>query len=158
VRRTAAVTQTALAGVMLERSLARFRPSMATFSEETTPSRSPSCLGSPFMVRTQGGLEGAGCVEASEPRGGAGAHPVTPNSQNPDGPRKHPIIGLIRDASLHAPIFRSTEQTNNKTSKTATGGGCWLAAGIDNGRTLGFALAKGLIRGLTRCPNPSLRI
>ena len=24
-----------------------------------------------------------------------------------------------------------------------------------NGRTLGFALAKGLIRGLTRCPNPS---
>jgi hypothetical protein len=26
------------------------------------------------------------------------------------------------------------------------------------GRTLGFALAKGLIRGLTCCPNPSLKI
>ena len=25
-------------------------------------------------------------------------------------------------------------------------------------RTLGFALAKGLIRGLTRCPNPSSKI
>ena len=27
-----------------------------------------------------------------------------------------------------------------------------------NVRTLGFALAKGLIRGLTRCPNPSSKI
>ena len=27
--------------------------------------------------------------------------------------------------------------------------------GSEVGRTLGFALAKGLIRGLTRCPNPT---
>ena len=27
----------------------------------------------------------------------------------------------------------------------------------EDGRTLGFALARGLIRGLTRCPNPPTR-
>jgi len=39
VRRTPTEPNTALAGVMLESSFARFKPSMATSSEERTPSR-----------------------------------------------------------------------------------------------------------------------
>ena len=56
VRRMATEPKTALAGVILETSFARFRPSMAVVSEERTSSDHPSDLS--VMVEMQGGCEG----------------------------------------------------------------------------------------------------
>ena len=71
VRRMATEPKTALAGVMLEISLARFRPSMAMFSEERTPSRPLGCWDLSVMVETQGGWGEAvwceGCEKKPEP-------------------------------------------------------------------------------------------
>ena len=63
--------KTALAGVMLETSFARFSVSMATFSEERAPSR-PLCRWNlATMAQTQGSCEKtvlrAGCEEEPEP-------------------------------------------------------------------------------------------
>jgi len=60
VRRMATEPKTALAGVILESSLARFRPSMAMFSEERPPSRPFGCWDVSVMIGTQGGWEKAG--------------------------------------------------------------------------------------------------
>jgi len=71
VRRTLTVPKTALAGVTLETSFARFRASMAIFSEERAP---PCPLGrweSVAMVEIPGRYEDAmrreGCEEEPEP-------------------------------------------------------------------------------------------
>ena len=70
VRRIATEPKTALAGVMLEISLARFRPSMAMFSEERTPSCPFGCWDLSAMVETQYGCgkvrRCAGCAGTSE--------------------------------------------------------------------------------------------
>jgi len=71
VRRMLTEPKTALAGVMLESSFARFSPLMATSSEERTPSHPFGRLDLSAMVETQGSREkavrGAGCEEESEP-------------------------------------------------------------------------------------------
>ena len=71
MRRMATEPNTALAGAMIEASLARFRPSMAMFSEERTPSLPFGCWDLSAMVKAQGSWEKArlraGCAEASEP-------------------------------------------------------------------------------------------
>ena len=71
VRRMATEPKTALAGVMFESSLARFRPSIAIFSEERTPSRPFGRWDLSVMVETQGSCEEAvrceGCEGEPEP-------------------------------------------------------------------------------------------
>ena len=71
VRRALTVPKAALAGVMLEISFARFRASMATFSEETTPSRPFGRRNLAAMVEAQGDWDKAvrrtGCEEEAEP-------------------------------------------------------------------------------------------
>jgi len=52
VRREPTVIKAALAGVMLETSFARFRTSMATFSEERTPFRPFGRWNSAAMVES----------------------------------------------------------------------------------------------------------
>ena len=63
--------KTALAGVILETSLARFMASMAPFNVEIIPSRSLGCGESAFMVETRGSYERAvrreGPEEGPEP-------------------------------------------------------------------------------------------
>ena len=70
-RRMATEPIIALAGVALEASLARFRASMAMFSEERTPSCPFGCWDLSVMVKGQDSRERAelhaGCAEASEP-------------------------------------------------------------------------------------------
>ena len=66
VRRMATEPNTALAGVILEISFARFSPSMATFSEERAPSRPFGCWDLAAMAKTQDSCEkavrrGQGC-------------------------------------------------------------------------------------------------
>ena len=57
VRTTLTEPKTALAGVILEISFARFKASIATFNAEIAPSRSLGRLDPAFMVETQGGGE-----------------------------------------------------------------------------------------------------
>ena len=59
VRRTLTEPKTTVAGVMLESSFAKFRPSMATLSEEKTPSRPFGRWDLSVMVETQGSCEKA---------------------------------------------------------------------------------------------------
>lgn len=54
VKRRLTEPKTALAGVMLETSFARFMVSMAVFSEEIAPSRGLGCLELVSMVETGG--------------------------------------------------------------------------------------------------------
>ena len=56
-RRILAEPKTALAGVILEASFARFKASMRTFNAEMVPSRSLGCWGLGFMVETGGRWE-----------------------------------------------------------------------------------------------------
>ena len=58
----ATVPKAAFAGVTLETSLARLRPSMAIFNVERTPSRPFGC-GLSVMVEAQGSDEKAGSCE-----------------------------------------------------------------------------------------------
>ena len=71
VRRILTEPKTALAGVMLDNSFARFRPSIAASSEERTPFCPFDRLDVSTMVETQGGCEKAvgrgGCKEEFEP-------------------------------------------------------------------------------------------
>ena len=57
VRRTLTEPKTALAGVMLATSFARFKVSMATFNDERTSSRRFSCRESANMVESRDGCE-----------------------------------------------------------------------------------------------------
>ena len=70
-RRMLTEPKTALAGVTLESSFARFSPSMATLSEERTPSRPLGRWGLVVIVENQGGCEKvilrADCEEESGP-------------------------------------------------------------------------------------------
>jgi len=70
VRRTLTVPKTALAGVMLETSFARFKASMAIFSEERTPSRpfgrwEPGAMAG-MQGRGEEGVRREGCEEEPE--------------------------------------------------------------------------------------------
>ena len=57
VRMTTTEPKAALAGVILEASLARFKPSMVTFNTETMLPRPLGRWDSTFMVKTRGGGE-----------------------------------------------------------------------------------------------------
>ena len=59
VRRMLAVPNAALAGIILETSFARFRASIATFSEEGTPSRPFGRWKLAVMGETQGSCKRA---------------------------------------------------------------------------------------------------
>jgi len=65
------VPKTALAGVMLETSFARFRASIAMFSEERAPSRPFGCWDLVAIIDVQGSWETVarreGCEEEFEP-------------------------------------------------------------------------------------------
>jgi len=67
VRRMATDPKTALAGVMLESSLARFRPSMATSNEERIPSRPLRRWDLSVMVENEKAMRCEGCKGESEP-------------------------------------------------------------------------------------------
>ena len=71
VRRMVTEPKTALAGVMLETSFARFRVSMATFSKERAPSRPFGRWDLAAMVEMQDSWEKAvrrvSCEEEPEP-------------------------------------------------------------------------------------------
>ena len=70
VRRTQTEPKTALAGVILESSFARFKPSMAALSEERTLFCASGCWDISAMVEAQGSCEdavrGKGCKEKPE--------------------------------------------------------------------------------------------
>ena len=57
VRTTLTEPKTALAGVMLDISFARFKASMATFNADIAPSRSLGRWDPAFMVETRGSGE-----------------------------------------------------------------------------------------------------
>ena len=70
VRRIVTVPKTALAGVMLEISLARLRASMAIFSEERMASRPFGRWDSVVIVEVQGSCEKAARCGSSEEESG----------------------------------------------------------------------------------------
>jgi len=72
MRITLTVPKTALAGVILESSFARFRASMVAFNAEIVFSRPLGHWDSACMVETRGSCEGSvereGCEKGFEPR------------------------------------------------------------------------------------------
>jgi len=64
---------------------------------------------------------------------------------------------LVAELSFDAIVAKDGWSGGRLANPPGTNQSDWREPFCGSGQTLGFALAKGLIRGLTRCPNPSSR-